>query len=241
MELPEGRLSPKKDCVFLAPDEVVSAIREDFDQYPPQPTLFLNLCPLVLGPGQVVDDAKRRGAWTIAESRGRMQLIEYRALGERICRALEQQPPGLERLAVICRMVFHTRAIPGQVHGAGGIFIDTGMEGFRCVQCGQCCIAIGYPKEAGEADVARWKKAGRDDILKWVGLKRRQGSTTAYRIWIEPGANRPAQRCPWLMRQPGTHRYQCAIHEVKPDICRLYPGSRKHAVMTGCRGFDNET
>ncbi|WP_243545421.1 hypothetical protein [Pseudodesulfovibrio tunisiensis] len=29
-------------------------------------------------------------------------------------------------------------------------------------------------------------------------------------------------------------RRVCSIHDYKPEICRQYPGSRKHAAMTGC-------
>ena len=32
-------------------------------------------------------------------------------------------------------------------------------------------------------------------------------------------------------------RSVCTIQDVKPGICRQYPSSRKHAVMTGCPGF----
>ncbi len=240
MELPEGRLAPEKDRIFLLPDEAIAAIREDFAQYPPQPILFLSLCSSIFGAGQVVKDNGRRGAWIRSGSHGRMQLIEYRALGDLICSELEKQPPPVPQLAAVCRMVFQTRATAGQARGLEGIWVETGMEGFACIQCGRCCAQIGYPKSAGEADVARWRAAGRNDILRWVGLKRQRKGAGGCRIWIEPGTNRPVDRCPWLMRQPGSHRYQCAIHEVKPDICRLYPGSRKHAAMTGCRGFGGE-
>ncbi len=238
MKLPEQRFSLEKDRVFLLPEEVLEAIREDFEQYPPQPRLFMNLCPLILGAGQAAQDARRRGAWVRIGSRGKMKLLDYRQLGRRLCDALEEVPPPLARLSAICRMVFQTRATPGCEQGLAGIWIETDMELFSCVQCGHCCGQIGYPKEAAEDDVARWRAAGREDILRWVGLEKRVGQSSVYRIWIEPGTNRPATACPWLKRQRGTHRYECGIHEVKPDICRLYPGSRKHAVMTGCRGFE---
>jgi Fe-S-cluster containining protein len=35
---------------------------------------------------------------------------------------------------------------------------------------------------------------------------------------------------------PDRNRYRCTIHDIRPTICRQYPGSRKHARMTGCRG-----
>jgi len=235
---PDHRFPNGKDRLFLLPEEVLEAIREDFVQYPPQRRLFLSLCAPVLGAGQVVDDSGRRGAWIRVGSRGKMIRIGYRELGDRIVQALEAAPPPASHLAGLCRMIFHTRATPGRRCGVKGIWIETGMESFCCIRCGQCCKDVGYPKEASDADIARWKAAGREDILAWVGMKRCQGIRSAHRIWIEPGTTRPAEICPWLRRQPGTHRFECAIHDLKPDTCRLYPGSRKHAEMTGCRGFD---
>jgi Fe-S-cluster containining protein len=238
MNPPERRFDTGIERLFLLPEEVLAAIREDFDQYPPQRHLFLSLCPLVLGTGQVVDDIGRRGAWIRVGSRGKMMLIGYRELGDRIIQALATAPPASSQLAGLCRMIFHSRSTPGRRRGAEGIWIETGMEHFHCIQCGQCCKDVGYPKEATDEDLARWKADGRQDILAWVGMERSRGGQSAHRIWIEPGTNRPAESCPWLRRQAGTHRFECAIHDLKPDICRQYPGSRKHAEMTGCRGFD---
>ena len=238
MELPDGRFVADDHRIFLLPEEVLAAIREDFAQYQPQRHLLLNLGALVLGPGQTVHDSHERGVWMHKGRRGRMQLVEYHRFAELICEAMADDPPPLARLAVICRMVFHGRAETGRVDGADGIWVETGMEGFSCLRCGHCCRNVGYPREAGQEDVARWKAAGREDILKWVGIERRRGSERTYRIWIDPATGSPADTCPWLVRVPGSHLYGCAIQEVKPEICRLYPGSRKHALMTGCRGFE---
>jgi len=32
--------------------------------------------------------------------------------------------------------------------------------------------------------------------------------------------------------------YLCRIHDVKPEQCRKYSKSRKHAEETGCKAFD---
>lgn len=48
--------------------------------------------------------------------------------------------------------------------------------------------------------------------------------------------NRIAKTCPWLKRLPDRDRYACRIHDVRPSLCRQYPGTRKHARMTGCGG-----
>ncbi|OQY08333.1 MAG: hypothetical protein B6I22_00910 [Desulfobacteraceae bacterium 4572_123] len=44
--------------------------------------------------------------------------------------------------------------------------------------------------------------------------------------------------CPFLKKIPSENRRLCAIHDIKPAICRQYPVSRKHALITGCPGFD---
>jgi Fe-S-cluster containining protein len=238
VELPDGRFATDDDRIFLLPEEVLAAVREDFAQYPPQRLLLTNLAALLLGPGQTVADRNDRGVWIRVGRRGKMRLVEHRQLAEMICEAMASDLPPLPRLAVICRMVFHERAEAGQVDGADGIWVETGMKGFSCLRCGHCCLNVGYPREAEEEDVQEWKAAGRDDILRWVGIERQFGSQRSYRIWIDPVSGRPADRCPWLVRVPGSHLSGCAIQEVKPDICRLYPGSRKHASMTGCRGFE---
>ena len=59
-----------------------------------------------------------------------------------------------------------------------------------------------------------------------------------YNDWVDPETGIKTVGCPWLKRVPGSGRLECQIHEVKPDVCRQYPGSRKHARMTGCIGFD---
>ena len=239
MELPDGRFVPDAARIFLLPEEVLAAIGEDFDQYGPQPRLLLNLSPLILGPGRVADDPKRGGAWISIGSRGKMQLIDYGQLGTRLLDAMAADPPPLSLLAVVCRMVFQGRARVDRVRGQDGIWIYTAMETFSCVRCGHCCSQVGYPKEAAAEDVLLWRAAGREDILSWVGMPTGSREDRAHRIWIEPHTRRPAAVCPWLIQVRGSHLYRCAIHEEKPEICRLYPGSRKHALMTGCRGFEN--
>lgn len=82
----------------------------------------------------------------------------------------------------------------------------------------------------------RWEAAGRDDILAWVGLIA-VGDTRVYDLWIDPKTGDDVSRCPWVEQVPGTDRYVCRIHDLKPDQCRRYPQSRKHADETGCQGY----
>lgn len=110
---------------------------------------------------------------------------------------------------------------------------------FRCRQCGHCCLNLSdaIATCAAEADVRRWEAAGRDDILAWVDPIA-VGNAHVYDIWINPKTGEDVRRCPWLRKVRGADRYVCRIHELKPEHCRQYPKSRRHAVGTGCPGFE---
>jgi Fe-S-cluster containining protein len=122
--------------------------------------------------------------------------------------------------------------------GCRGICIETGMESFYCRQCGRCCRTLDYHSGITAEDVASWQESGRADILEWVGVTRSNCLVPVYRIWVTPGTNQLAEVCPFLKRQSSENRWLCRIHDVKPKICREYPVSRKHALKTGCRGFE---
>jgi len=109
---------------------------------------------------------------------------------------------------------------------------------FKCLQCGQCCLNLhdAFTTCATEGDVRRWEATGRDDILARVDPIA-LGDECVYDIWVNPRTGEDALRCPWLRKVPGTKRYICRIHDVKPDHCRNYPKSREHAVETRCPGF----
>ena len=110
-------------------------------------------------------------------------------------------------------------------------------DGFKCKQCGNCCINLnGFSTCASDADMRRWEAAGRTDILEWVDMIE-VGDQRIYDIWLDPRTDEDVSCCPWLYRLPGEERYICRIHDVKPDVCRDYPVSREHAEETGCPGF----
>jgi Fe-S-cluster containining protein len=89
-----------------------------------------------------------------------------------------------------------------------------------------------------EEDVQLLRSKGREDVLEWVrAITGRDGQNT-YRIWVTPGSTQFAVPCPFLKQGSSSDRWVCAIHDVKPKICQHYPVSRKHALMTGCPGFD---
>jgi Fe-S-cluster containining protein len=88
---------------------------------------------------------------------------------------------------------------------------------------------------ATEDDIAMWQNEGREDILEWVSPIQ-LGNQFVYDIWISPVTGEDVQRCPWLRKLPNQQKYTCRINDLKPEHCRKYPHSRKHAKETGCRG-----
>lgn len=232
----------EKDRIFLSAEEAVSAIRFDFNQYAPQTPLFLELSPFILGPGwTVIEDARRDGLWIAPPKRRKrnMKKISSQDLAAILLHTLAENRPALETLAALCEQIFQARAYPGSdPSGRGeGIWMETGMEGFQCRQCGRCCTNLDYRFELTGADYELWQELGRSDILEWVATFRRGGRITAYAIWVYPGTRQYVPVCPWLEELAGTGIMQCRIHSVKPEVCRQYPASRKHANMTGCPAF----
>ena len=230
----------KKERFFLTIDETLDAVRCDFAQYASQFNLFSAIWPMIFGDGAyVLRDARSRSVW--AKISGKTKLIPSSEddLKQRILDRLGRYPPEPEHLARICSRVFgaHVEAGVGpEPHSSPGIWVDTGMAGFVCTQCGRCCRSLNYHDGCSVRDYQGWQDLGRTDILDWVGVVRQHGQVAACRIWIKPGTNDFAETCPWLTRSPGSNRTICTIHDVRPSICRQYPGSRKHARMTGCRG-----
>lgn len=86
--------------------------------------------------------------------------------------------------------------------------------GKRCRSCGRCCEAFGGHLQASRADLERWRRLGREDLLRRV-------SPIGW-IWIDPATGALEPSCPFLERT-GPTTARCAIHEIKPDICRDYP------------------
>ena len=110
---------------------------------------------------------------------------------------------------------------------------------FKCKQCGHCCQNLydAFSTCATEDDIAMWQNEGREDILEWVAPIQ-LGTHFIYDIWINPVTHDDVQGCPWLRKLPKQDKYVCRIHDFKPEHCRAYPRSRKHASKTGCKGFD---
>ena len=234
----------QRDSFFLSSAEAVEAVCIDLRRYDPQIILSCQIIRLVSS-GRVVAkrEGHRDGAWINVPGHRNMRWMEGPELLEYVCAEIEGVDLDLQLLSSICARVFHTRAWIDRDPKTGqeGVRIETGMEDFSCQQCGQCCRSLDYHRELTTEDVAIWERLGRNDILKWVRrVDGQEGRESAYRIWTVPGTTQLAEVCPFLKEIPSQNRWSCLIHEVKPGICRQYPLSRKHAIMTGCPGFDKD-
>lgn len=231
---------PAPPAVLLTTAEALAAIRCDLRMYGPQLDEFCSLagalCGLAARPAEQGGVPGLELAPGAGAARGR--FVPWEIAARWLCRALTRSRPGPEALARLCALVFGQRAeaLPAAPGEAPRIRLETGMDGFACTRCGRCCLDLDYHAECDAEDVALWRRLGREDILAWVG--REQGPEgPVYRIWRRPGTPLYAERCPFLRRVPGDTAFVCTIHDVKPAICRSYPGLRKHALLTGCKGF----
>ncbi|MCP4113897.1 MAG: hypothetical protein GY737_00555 [Desulfobacteraceae bacterium] len=231
--------------VFLTEQEAKAAVEIDFRQYGPQPRLYRELSPLILGGSAIVlDQGRHTGVWIKQGRKNTLQPINAHALGDHLCQALQTRAYPLPVLAEICTLTFQVRACPGPDPGdtTRGIWIESDMDDFHCSQCGDCCRGLAYHNDCTEQDYRRWQRLGLTHILERVQVLGANGETKGYRIWVEPGSNRLSPVCPWLREPPGENRCTCLIQDVKPGICTQYPFTRKHAIMTGCRGkFKKQT
>lgn len=228
------------DTIFLDADQAVAAICRDLRQYEPQTILMCEILRVLDGPEAAKREADGAYIWVGPAIHGRLKRLTPTGLVNHVCTRLAESRLSVETLAAICRRVFQAGVHP-VTPSAGkkeGIAIETEMREFICRQCGQCCRELNYQHNVTAADVARWQALNREDILAWVGRFRSRDGSEAYQIWVVPGTNRIAETCPFLKRGTSSHRWVCGIHDVKPTICQQYPITRKHALMTGCRGFD---
>ena len=232
-----------QNAVFLTREEAVAAIRIDLQQYETQTGLLCELFPAIMGADAVaVPDDDPHRVWIKSKARGPMRPVSSDELAGTLFSKMATVETSTELLAGLCASVFKEPAVAGvdTETQREGVWIETGMDGYVCRQCGRCCLALDYHSECTAEDYDRWQLLGRDDILKWVRLIPGTAGTRRYRIWVAPGETEPIAECPFLQSEAGTGRYFCGIHAVKPEICRQYPFTRKHARMTGCPGFNKD-
>ena len=222
--------------LFLTHTQALTAIRADIEQYAPQKSLFRALCPILLG-RQTVAAPDEDGVWIETGKPGKMKAVSWETLRGLLCTAVSTLPKDLDHIAGILSRVFEAPVEVGiDDSGKQGVWLETGMGDFTCRLCGRCCSSLDYHDHCTAADIHRWRLAGRHDLIARARPIRGGGRISHYRIWISADGRHTRQTCPWL-RPAGEDRFICSIQDHKPEICRQYPGSRKHARMTGCTAF----
>lgn len=220
---------------FLTTNRAIDAIAGDFGQYGPQPRLFMQIAPLILGNDFKISSVNGRKRVWIRQGGGQaFQPVAVNALGFYLIHTLETRESSPEQLARVCTLVFET-VRPGDFEGRCGVWVRDQMDGFACRRCGNCCGGLEHLCD--REDVRLWECLGREDILAWVRPEPQSDGKPIYHIWSDPETGAFADICPFLAPLPGKNTFCCTIQKVKPLVCREYPLTRKHARATGCPGF----
>ena len=104
-----------------------------------------------------------------------------------------------------------------------------------CLRCGKCCKQANGILRASINDIALWIWNGRFDVLEWVNpVIVPTGDVVAFDLWIDPVTKDATKECPWLRKSRSRGRYECAIHDVKPEACKKFPREFEHAKRVGC-------
>ncbi|MCJ2556289.1 MAG: YkgJ family cysteine cluster protein [Candidatus Thermoplasmatota archaeon] len=113
----------------------------------------------------------------------------------------------------------------------------------ECKRCGWCCMVyeLGYE----QADIDRWfdeeDPIGEDSIVVRSNLgtypvfdfvefedEGDLGGTwgdLCGDLWFHPETGEIIEgRCPFLRKVPRMKMYRCMVYEIRPEICRQYPG-----------------
>jgi Fe-S-cluster containining protein len=103
-----------------------------------------------------------------------------------------------------------------------------------CLQCGKCCERWGWGQKGIVEDLIPWLEEHRRDILQHVSIRFSDRSSvsgititagdlpriTSIRYWQDT-RGRALRHCPFFMRGDDG-RALCAIHRVKPRVCREF-------------------
>jgi Fe-S-cluster containining protein len=108
-----------------------------------------------------------------------------------------------------------------------------------CTQCGRCCTNSSFmgTLTASGADVQRWRKQRRYDILRWVSVIGPPSNPWGD-LWIHPVRGDDRERCPFVRKIRGQDRYTCTIYDTRPDVCRSYPHHVDHMMSVNCEMLD---
>ena len=121
------------------------------------------------------------------------------------------------------------------------------MEDFECQRCGKCCLQFGGQLSATQSDLERWERENRWDILAYIDFieckgcprcgkgapseqlycticgNKLESKVIAADLWFDPETGEELFECPFLRRIGNQNKYECLIHETKPERCRDFP------------------
>lgn len=109
---------------------------------------------------------------------------------------------------------------------------------FACHACGTCCTRLGDAAHGrvSPEEIEMWRAAGRERILRFIGREERRGYVF-FPAWVHPRTGDYLKKCPWLVKEPGTSRHLCAIHDLRPLKCRSFPLDEAQASRIECPGL----
>ena len=104
----------------------------------------------------------------------------------------------------------------------------SGERQFDCLACGACCFQRPGTILVSEADLVRWKRLGRNDVLQQ--LEPGHFSQMAFRMG-------PNGAC--VHHGSDEHPHACRIYSDRGDVCRDFAaGSRQCLEFRRDRGVD---
>ena len=115
---------------------------------------------------------------------------------------------------------------------------------FKCRRCAVFCCKLGGPK-VSEKDLKRLEAAGysAEDVLDTTVADRTTQLTTREKLLKQ----KPDGSCIFLRYNSQDKAYECAIYDLRPAVCRLYPfeyeRTEPNAIVLGfipcCNGLDS--
>ena len=87
---------------------------------------------------------------------------------------------------------------------------------FTCNCCGHCCLNLidAYNGCVSDADLERWRRLGRDDLLVWVKTLDLGPGNKLHTAWVDPETGDDVERCPWLLDLLDQKGHICGINDV---------------------------
>lgn len=98
-----------------------------------------------------------------------------------------------------------------------------------CTQCGKCCLEYkgdSWLGPANELDMAAWEIFN-PEVLDYL-------DPLTHAMWRSPVSGESLTRCPWLQKLPDEEKYNCQIHEGRPEVCSDYPIDIGQMIELGC-------